>query len=95
MFAGQLGCEAVNWGLKRLIKESRPARESCLWVGCLWVGLGRADLVKHIGMHGEGYGMPSSHAQFVAFFSIYIILWVFLRWVCFSRVLALGSYICH
>ncbi|KAF8477059.1 tryptophan synthase beta subunit-like PLP-dependent enzyme [Kalaharituber pfeilii] len=56
MFAGQLGCEAVNWGLKRLIKESRPTQ-----------------------MHGKGYGMPSSHAQFVAFFSVYITLWVFLR----------------
>ena len=27
MFAGQLGCEAVNWALKRLIKEARPTRE--------------------------------------------------------------------
>ncbi|KAK3311747.1 hypothetical protein B0H66DRAFT_644968 [Apodospora peruviana] len=26
MFAGQLGCEAVNFALKRLIKEERPAR---------------------------------------------------------------------
>jgi len=26
MFAGQLGCEAVNWALKRLIKEARPTR---------------------------------------------------------------------
>jgi len=56
MFAGQLGCEAVNWVLKRLIKESRPSQ-----------------------MHGKGYGMPSSHAQFVAFFSVYTTLWVFLR----------------
>lgn len=30
-------------------------------------------------MHGKGYGMPSSHAQFVAFFSVYITLWVLLR----------------
>ncbi|KAF8427318.1 hypothetical protein EV426DRAFT_589525 [Tirmania nivea] len=56
MFAGQLGCEAVNWALKRLIKEARPTQ-----------------------MHGKGYGMPSSHAQFVAFFSVYVTLWVFLR----------------
>ena len=26
MFAGQMGCEAVNLGLKRLIKEERPPR---------------------------------------------------------------------
>ena len=31
-------------------------------------------------MHWKGYGMPSSHAQFVAFFSVYTTLWVFLRW---------------
>ena len=30
MFAGQLACEALNWGLKRLIKEERPKRESTL-----------------------------------------------------------------
>ncbi len=26
MFAGQMGCEAVNWLLKRTIKEQRPPR---------------------------------------------------------------------
>lgn len=26
MFAGQMGCEAANWILKRLIKEERPKR---------------------------------------------------------------------
>jgi len=25
-FAGQLGCEAVNWVLKRVIRETRPSR---------------------------------------------------------------------
>lgn len=28
MFAGQMACEALNWGLKRLIKEERPRRTS-------------------------------------------------------------------
>lgn len=28
MFAGQMGCEALNWGLKRYIKEERPTRTS-------------------------------------------------------------------
>lgn len=27
MFAGQMGCEALNWLLKRAIKEPRPSRE--------------------------------------------------------------------
>ena len=30
-------------------------------------------------MHGKGYGMPSSHAQFVAFFSTFLTLFVLLR----------------
>lgn len=30
-------------------------------------------------MLGKGYGMPSSHAQFVAFFAVYLGLWVLLR----------------
>ncbi|KAL7267888.1 hypothetical protein RUND412_009508 [Rhizina undulata] len=30
-------------------------------------------------MHGNGYGMPSSHAQFVAYFAMYLSLWVTLR----------------
>ena len=32
-------------------------------------------------MHGKGYGMPSSHAQFAAFFSTYLTLFLLLRHV--------------
>ncbi|KAG5999122.1 hypothetical protein E4U54_002052 [Claviceps lovelessii] len=56
MFAGQLACEALNFLLKRLIKEERPRR-----------------------IHGKGYGMPSSHAQFVAFWSVSLALFLLLR----------------
>ncbi|TKA75718.1 hypothetical protein B0A49_03197 [Cryomyces minteri] len=56
MFAGQMSCEALNWALKRLIKEERPRQ-----------------------MNGKGYGMPSSHAQFVAFFSVSLTLFLLLR----------------
>ncbi|KAL4779982.1 phosphatidic acid phosphatase type 2/haloperoxidase [Aspergillus varians] len=56
MFAGQLVCEALNFALKRIIKEERPRQ-----------------------MFGKGYGMPSSHAQFVAFFAIYIGLFLLFR----------------
>ena len=56
MFAGQMGCEALNFALKRLIKEERPKQ-----------------------MYGKGYGMPSSHAQFVAYFSISLTLFLILR----------------
>jgi len=30
-------------------------------------------------MLGKGYGMPSSHAQFVAFFAVYLSLWMLVR----------------
>jgi dolichyldiphosphatase len=56
MFAGQMGCEALNFALKRLIKEERPKQ-----------------------MYGKGYGMPSSHAQFVAFFSASLALFLIFR----------------
>ncbi|ETS06174.1 dolichyl pyrophosphate phosphatase [Trichoderma reesei RUT C-30] len=55
-FAGQLACEALNFLLKRVIKEERPRR-----------------------IHGKGYGMPSSHAQFVAFWSVSLALFLLVR----------------
>ncbi|GLI80929.1 hypothetical protein PoHVEF18_009296 [Penicillium ochrochloron] len=56
MFAGQLGCEALNFVLKRLIKEERPKE-----------------------MFGKGYGMPSSHAQFMTYFAVYLTLFLVFR----------------
>ncbi|KIX09264.1 uncharacterized protein Z518_00343 [Rhinocladiella mackenziei CBS 650.93] len=56
MFAGQIACEALNFGLKRLIREERPRQ-----------------------MYGKGYGMPSSHSQFAAFFSVSLSLFLLFR----------------
>lgn len=56
MFAGQMGCEALNFILKRWIREERPKQ-----------------------MYGKGYGMPSSHAQFVAFFAVSLSMFLLLR----------------
>ncbi|ATY58313.1 dolichyl pyrophosphate phosphatase [Cordyceps militaris CM01] len=56
LFAGQLACEALNFFLKRLIKEERPRQ-----------------------IHGKGYGMPSSHAQFVFFWSVALTLVLLVR----------------
>jgi dolichyldiphosphatase len=58
MFAGQMGCEAFNFALKRIIKEERPKQ-----------------------MLGKGYGMPSSHAQFVTYFAVYLTLFLLVRHV--------------
>ncbi|KAJ5092402.1 Phosphatidic acid phosphatase type 2/haloperoxidase [Penicillium alfredii] len=56
MFVGQMGCEALNFVLKRVIKEERPKE-----------------------MFGKGYGMPSSHAQFITFFAVYLTLFILFR----------------
>ncbi|OOF91182.1 hypothetical protein ASPCADRAFT_211466 [Aspergillus carbonarius ITEM 5010] len=56
MFAGQLGCEALNFVLKRIVKEERPKQ-----------------------MLGKGYGMPSSHSQFMAYFAVYAGLFLIYR----------------
>lgn len=44
-FVGQLACEGLNLGLKRIFKHGRPT-----------------DFL------GTGYGMPSSHSQFMGYF---------------------------
>lgn len=51
-----MACEALNFVLKRILKEERPKQ-----------------------MHGKGYGMPSSHAQFVAFFSLSLTMFLLFR----------------
>ncbi|KAM3423844.1 hypothetical protein BST61_g1242 [Cercospora zeina] len=56
MFTGQLGCEGLNFVLKRYFREARPTE-----------------------FIGKGYGMPSSHAQYAAFFSVYLSLFLLLR----------------
>jgi len=53
-----MACEALNFILKRILKEERPKQ-----------------------MHGKGYGMPSSHAQFVSFFSLSLTLFLLFRHV--------------
>lgn len=75
MFAGQLGCEAVNFALKRVIKEERPQRKFC----CEDDPVLNTNGLGYVEMYGKGYGMPSSHAQFVAYFAVYLCLFLFFR----------------
>ena len=72
MFAGQMGCEALNFALKRYIREERPSRMCDVYQTSL-------SLTPVTEMHGKGYGMPSSHSQFVAFFSLSLSLFLLLR----------------
>ncbi|KAH6626210.1 hypothetical protein B0J18DRAFT_134854 [Chaetomium sp. MPI-SDFR-AT-0129] len=64
MFLGQLACEAVNFILKRLIKEERPKLFTDAAGGAA---------------AGHGYGMPSSHAQFVFFWAVALTLFLVVR----------------
>jgi dolichyldiphosphatase len=67
MFAGQMGCEALNYILKRVFKEARPAR----------VGGLSGEEMRAL---GKGYGMPSSHAQFMGYFAVYGSLFLLVRY---------------
>ncbi|KAK0775823.1 hypothetical protein LTR59_014410 [Friedmanniomyces endolithicus] len=82
MFAGQMGCEAFNWLLKRTIKEQRPPR-AYIRIHIHFHAHPQTGQVicsaEADEMHGKGYGMPSSHAQFVAFFSAFLTLFLLFR----------------
>ncbi|KAG7288869.1 hypothetical protein NEMBOFW57_005228 [Staphylotrichum longicolle] len=71
MFLGQLACEAVNFVLKRLIKEERPAMGARFGNG----SNGQSGGVPV----GKGYGMPSSHAQFAVFWAVALSLFLMVR----------------
>lgn len=77
MFAGQMACEAFNFGLKRLIREERPKR---MKQRPPHGGIETSWLMTHlVEITGKGYGMPSSHAQFMAFFAISLSLFLIVR----------------
>lgn len=78
MFAGQMGCEALNFGMKRWLKEERPSRMSIHRKTVQWNGR-LICVFRFVELHGKGYGMPSSHAQFVAYFSTFLTLFLLLR----------------
>lgn len=84
MFVGQVGCEALNFVLKRIIKEERPQRTYHTIVQLLETET-NAIFCIYIEMNGKGYGMPSSHAQFVVYFAVYLSLFLFFRHVPVQR----------
>ena len=79
MFAGQMGCEALNFLVKRWMKEERPS--STYISGSKYRAKTDQGLMylNNIEIHGKGYGMPSSHAQFVAYFSTFLTLFLLFR----------------
>lgn len=80
MFAGQMACEALNWVLKRYIKQERP-RGTSTQSNPPHASRHHVLTNSPAEMHGKGYGMPSSHAQFVSFFSVTLALFLLFRHV--------------
>jgi membrane-associated phospholipid phosphatase len=44
---------------------------------------------------GEGYGMPSSHSQFMAFFAVYVTLYLLHRYGTLENCVNVGQRKCH
>jgi len=82
--------EGVNWLIKHVIQEPRPCGGRARASGVPQVSVSRGGLrplttpcsLSSPGPHtavGTKYGMPSSHSQFMWFFSIYSFLFLYLR----------------
>lgn len=56
MWAGQLVGEGLNWILKHIVQQDRPAESI-----------------------GNGFGFPSSHSQYMAFFSSFLVCHLYFR----------------
>lgn len=92
-FLGGLGLnEGVNWLIKHVIQEPRPCggRAGTSRTQGFTLDIMRKPMSSHDalffssppGPHtavGTKYGMPSSHSQFMWFFSIYSFLFLYLR----------------
>ncbi|THV02494.1 PAP2-domain-containing protein [Dendrothele bispora CBS 962.96] len=66
MWAGQFGCEVLNYVVKHIIKEERPNHSV-----------------------GTGYAFPSSHSQYMGYFSAFLICHLYCR----HRFSSTGSWI--
>lgn len=64
MAIGQVANDIVNNIVKNYIKQDRPMK---------------IEGFQENGLR-SGYGMPSAHSQFMAFFSIYLILRIWFKW---------------
>ncbi len=67
-FCAQFGNDFVNRYLKKVFKEKRPTM------------LNEEQASEGNKLIGKGYGMPSSHSQFMGFYSTYYILRVIYKW---------------
>ncbi|ETW78668.1 hypothetical protein HETIRDRAFT_440999 [Heterobasidion irregulare TC 32-1] len=71
MWAGQLLCEFLNWVVKRLVKQERPIGAVCVASLKSRVDIAMSRFADSV---GNGYGFPSSHSQYMAFFATFLVL---------------------
>ena len=76
MWAGQLGGELLNWLIKRAIKQERPMRKSSLMKQPINILAQWCPLIASI---GNGYGFPSSHSQYMAYFTSFLMCHIYFR----------------
>jgi dolichyldiphosphatase len=75
MWAGQFFGELLNWLIKHTIKQDRPIRK----VSTHPFDISRFDTVPLIESIGNGYGFPSSHSQYMAYFTSFLICHLYFR----------------
>jgi dolichyldiphosphatase len=76
MWAGQFGNEGFNWVLKRLFKEDRPDGTSFFLPR--WCPKNDKKTCSG-GLEKHGYGFPSSHSQYMGYFSTFLICHLYFR----------------
>lgn len=74
MWIGQLFCEAVNWMLKHAVKQERPVGAKFL-ADCT---LQHNDRFRSEAI-GHGYGFPSSHSQYMGYFSSFLMMHLYFK----------------
>jgi len=74
MWAGQLFGELLNWVIKRAIKQDRPIRAA--FTAFSEFHSEDIPFPEHI---GNGYGFPSSHSQYMAYFASFLMCHLYFR----------------
>ena len=73
MWVGQLLCEASNYVLKHLFKQRRPNGSSRVSNTVVPPGAVALSVYFISADLGDGYGFPSSHSQYMAYFTTFLI----------------------
>lgn len=73
MWAGQIFGELLNWVIKRVIKQGRPIRAAFTTIS--WF---HAEDIFSEDI-GNGYGFPSSHSQYMAYFASFLMCHLYFR----------------